>query len=149
MKRRSGIDPPTAQSIASFVQANADKAKQAQAPMHHGDMASTREADYKGHHIVVRTTYEIEVDGKPVTGHLGVTNDGEVHYHPIPNQSFPSAIELVERVIDTFPDDFDGSAAPPAPPPHGGHHAARSPKSRQKAGRKKAVRKKAIRKKAR
>ena len=44
----------------------------------------------RGHRIVIRTTYEIEVDGQPVSGHLGVAKDGRVHYHPVPNLSFPS-----------------------------------------------------------
>lgn len=76
----------------------------------HGPTRSVRESTYRGHRIVVRTTYEITVDDKPVEGHLGVTNGGQVHYHPVPNLGFPSAIELVETLIDTFPDDFD----PPA-----------------------------------
>jgi hypothetical protein len=71
----------------------------------HG-VESVREDDYRGHHIVVRTRYAIEVDGRPVTGHLGVTNDGRVHYHAVPNLSFPSAIAMVRRLIDAFPDDF-------------------------------------------
>ena len=50
----------------------------------HPTSETIREADYEGHHIVIRTTYQIEVDGKPVTGHMGVTDDGKVHYHPIP-----------------------------------------------------------------
>jgi hypothetical protein len=73
---------------------------------HEGMLETVREAHYEGRHIVVRTSYEIRVDGKPVTGHLGVSNDGRVHYHPVPNQSFESAIDLVKRVIDTFPDEF-------------------------------------------
>jgi hypothetical protein len=70
-------------------------------------MESTREADYYGHHIVIRTTYHIEVDGTPIEGHLGVTDDGQVHYHAVPNLSFASAIDLVKLLIDTFPDDFE------------------------------------------
>ena len=79
----------------------------------HGDVESVREATYRGHRIVVRTRYRIEVDGVPIDGHLGVTNAGQVHYHAIPNYSFDSAVDLVKQVIDTFPDDF-----PPSPPPH-------------------------------
>ena len=77
---------------------------------HHGPIETVRESTYCGHRIVVRTTYEITVDDKPIEGHLGVTNDGHVHYHPIPNLGFASAIELVEKIIDTFPDDFDAPA---------------------------------------
>jgi hypothetical protein len=74
---------------------------------HDGTMETVREAVHRGHRIVVRTTYEIEVDGRPVSGHLGVANDGRVHYHPVPNLSFASAVEMVKCVIDTFPDDFE------------------------------------------
>ena len=79
----------------------------------HGDpQESTREADYHGHHIVVRTTYRIEVDGTPIEGHLGVTDDGQVHYHAVPNLSFASAVDLVKQLIDTFPEDFAAGGDP-------------------------------------
>lgn len=73
---------------------------------HGGAMESVREATYRGHRIVIRTSYHIEVDGAPIEGHLGVTNDGQVHYHPVPNLSFSSAVDLVKQLIDIFPDDF-------------------------------------------
>jgi len=74
---------------------------------HEPVVTSTREVTYKGHHIVIRTTYQIEVDGHSVRGHMGVTNDGQVHYHAVPNLSFASAVDMVKQLIDTFPDDFD------------------------------------------
>jgi hypothetical protein len=80
----------------------------------HGHAAGTetvREATYAGHHIVIRTTYHIEVDGMPIQGHMGVTNDGQVHYHAVPNLGFASAVDLVKQLIDTFPDDFDTGTA--------------------------------------
>jgi alpha-tubulin suppressor-like RCC1 family protein len=92
-------------SIASYVKKNAEHVKKAQKPMH-GKMESVRQAEYKGHHIVVRTRYQIEVDGQMLMGHMGVTNDGQVHYHPVPNLSFASAIDLVKQLIDIFPHDF-------------------------------------------
>jgi hypothetical protein len=75
---------------------------------HAGAMETTREATYRGHHIVIRTTYQIEVDGKPLTGHMGVSDDGQVHYHAVPNIGFASAVDMVKQLVDTFPDDFDG-----------------------------------------
>lgn len=79
-------------------------------PAGHGGHAhgasSVREDTYRGHHIVIRTTYEITVDGRPITGHIGVANDGRVHYHPIPNVSFSSAIDVIRQLIDAFPDEF-------------------------------------------
>ncbi|HZB34402.1 MAG TPA: hypothetical protein VE465_29835 [Streptosporangiaceae bacterium] len=74
---------------------------------HHGPVETVREEDYYGHRIVVRTTYQIEVDGRPVSGHLGVANDGRVHYHPVPNLSYASAVDLVKGLIDAFPEDFE------------------------------------------
>ena len=108
---------PTPKSIASYVQKNAAKLKEA-GPHHHGPSETIREASYKGHRIVVRTTYEITVDDAPITGHMGVGNDGQVHYHPVPNMSFASAIDLVRQLIDVFPDDFSGSTPPGEPHGH-------------------------------
>ena len=96
---------PTTTSIASYVKKNALHVKTSQTHVHQKN-ESIREADHKGHHIMVRTQYEIEVDGHMVRGHMGVTNDGHVHYHPLPNLSFTSAVDLVKQLIDTFPDDF-------------------------------------------
>jgi hypothetical protein len=96
---------PTPKSIASYVKKNAKHVKKAQTHKHQKS-ESVREADYRGHRIVVRTHYEIEVDGRVVMGHMGVTNDGQVHYHPVPNLSFASAVDLVKQLIDIFPDDF-------------------------------------------
>jgi hypothetical protein len=88
---------------------------------HDGAIETVREAVHRGHRIVVRTSYEIEVDGRPVSGHLGVANDGRVHYHPIPNLSFASAVDMVKTLIDTFPDDFDGGDGQ-GDGGHGGDH---------------------------
>ena len=73
---------PTQKSIASYVRKNALHVKNAQRTHERQKTESVRKADYKGHHIVIRTQYQIEVDGKMIMGHLRVTNDGQVHYHP-------------------------------------------------------------------
>lgn len=84
--------------------------------MHMGhDHVSMRHADYKGHHIMIKTTYQITVDGKPFKAPLGVTDAGSVHYHGMPNASFTSALDLVRCAIDVFPDDFKSGS-------HGGDH---------------------------
>jgi alpha-tubulin suppressor-like RCC1 family protein len=102
--RRNNAAPASA-TIASYVKRNAARVRKTQKPMH-GKMESVREAMYQGHHIVVRTRYQIEVDGQMLMGHVGVTNDGQVHYHAVPNLSFASAIDLVKQLVDIFPDDF-------------------------------------------
>ena len=65
-----------------------------------------RQDDYKGHHVVIRTKYNITVDGKEVTGHILLTNAGQVQYHGLPNYSFDSPVALVRALIDNFPEDF-------------------------------------------
>ena len=101
----------------------------------HGD--SLREEHHKGHHIVVKTTYEVTVDGKKFTAPLGVSNAGTVQYHGIPNMGFASAIDLMKRIIDQFPEDFPGKARKKNPPTEDhalhGHEAARP---RKRANRK-------------
>ena len=136
MSTKKPITRPTTKSIASYVRRNALKVKKAQR-QHHEASETVREANYKGHHIVVRTTYRIQVDGVPITGHMGVADDGRVHYHPVPNASFASAVDLVKQLIDVFPDDFTGEGH--GTDPHGGHtHMAKprpksaSPSSRNK-----------------
>jgi hypothetical protein len=112
MANDTSLQRPTAASIASYVKKNAAAVRKTQRAMHMS--GSLRQADYKGHHIVIRTTYDIRVDGVPLTGHLGVTDDGRVHYHAVPNVSFASAIDTVKEIIDVFPDDFTGRRRPDA-----------------------------------
>lgn len=82
----------------------------------HGEHAteSVREAEHKGHSIVVRTRYEIEVDRKPVMSPIMVDNFGRVACHALPNYSFLSAIDLVKQLIETFPEDFSAEHRAPA-----------------------------------
>jgi hypothetical protein len=74
---------------------------------HHGDeLASVRTTHHAGHEIVIKTTYEITIDGQPFVAHVNVDNNGHVHYHGLPTRDFASTVDLVEKVIDSFPDDF-------------------------------------------
>jgi hypothetical protein len=74
----------------------------------HGEQAmeSVRRAEHKGHSIVVRTRYQIEVDRKSVASPIMVDDHGRVACHALPNYSFLSALDLVRQLIDTFPEDF-------------------------------------------
>ena len=101
--------------------------------MGHG-MRSMREAEYQGHHITIKTTYQVKIDGRLFKGELGVSNAGTVHYHGMPNTGFASALDLVKCVIDVFPDEFaKGSGG-------GGHMAGMDMK--MSGSRKRAVTKK-------
>ncbi len=130
MPSQNQISRPTMKSISSYVKKHAPQVEEAQRHQHEAS-ETVREADYEGHHIVVRTTYQIEVDGVPVTGHLGVTDDGQVHYHPIPNMSFASALDMVRQLIDVFPDDFaDKGGMPAGHDGHEGHGAPGQPRTK-------------------
>ena len=74
--------------------------------MHGGMAQSLREPDYKGHHIAIRTTYQVSVDGRVLNVPLGVDNSGNVHCHSLPNYQFTSAVDMVKQLIDSFPGEF-------------------------------------------
>lgn len=99
---------PSPESIAKYVKQNAKKNASSMKAMMSGKGGQEiiRQDDYKGHHIVVRTRYDITVDGQAVTGHMMLTNLGQVQYHGLPNYSFDSAVGLVRALIDNFPEDF-------------------------------------------
>lgn len=106
---------------------HADDLKTAAGAHHAGPLAAVRNASYRGHKIVIRTTYEITVDGEPFESPLVVDNSGRVYYHGLPTRDFPSTVDLVKKVIDFFPEEFGGGGdGRPTPGPeagagHGGH----------------------------
>jgi hypothetical protein len=134
MTTSSDLHSPTPQSVAAYVKRNTGRVKKTLAGMaHHGPAVSVREANHNGHHILIRTTYEISVDRRPVMGEFLVTDEGQVQCHALPNYTFLSAVDLVKSLIDLFPEDFER-------PAKGGHsmHGMSMPmgRGRSKAGRK-------------
>lgn len=116
MKKRQLTELGSAEAVVEAVTAQRPKSVRVRRGHGHAAMAEVvRTATHKGHQIMVRTSYSIEVDGSPISGHFGVTDDGQVHYHAVPNISFASAIDMVKKLIDAFPDDFAG-------PGDGEHH---------------------------
>lgn len=77
---------------------------------HEGPLVSIREAEHKGHQITIRTEYTIEIDGEQLRGHFSVEPDGQVHYHSLPNYEFASTVDLVKKLIDVYPRQFDKRA---------------------------------------
>ena len=73
-----------------------------------GLLTSVREAIHAGHRIKVRTTYEVEIDGRPVHIHASVDNRGRLLCHAIPYAQYPSAIDLIKTLIDKYPDQLAG-----------------------------------------
>lgn len=113
-------------ALRAALAANADELRRAAQEHHGGELVSVRQTRYQGHEIVVRTSYEITVDGEPFNVHLTIDNDGRVHYHGLPTRDFPSVIGLVKKAIDVFGDEFGtgspGQPADPEPHPHDHGH---------------------------
>jgi hypothetical protein len=91
-------------------------------PMHHHEIVRTDQ--YRGHEIVVRTTYEVEIDGKQITAELHVDNAGNVMCHAMPVYRTASMTELMRILVDVFPDDFPTPPQRPQPTTtdHENHH---------------------------
>lgn len=117
------------EALRASLAANAELLRSA-AHGHPGHAAaSVRSVTYKGHEIVIRTTYEITVDGRPFAAHVVVDNSGRVHYHGLPTRDFSSTVSLVKKAIDLFPEDFaqERSGARRTDEPasaHGAHEGA-------------------------
>ena len=86
--------------------------------VHSGPSSSVREDDYRGHHVVITTTYEITVDGAPIDVHIGLSNDGTAHCHGLPAYQFASLVDVVRALIEYFPDEFP-AGEPTDDRPHG------------------------------
>src|SRR5262245_5935433 len=141
MNRKKIVEAAHPRALSTFL------ASRPMPMMHHGDgkVESVRQADHKGHHIVIRTSYVIEVDGRALNLPLGVDNDGHVHCHSLPNYQFSSAVGMVKQIIDTFPKDFpkpgkrppQGSSDPSMDHEHGGMHMSMPMPADKAPGRKK------------
>lgn len=99
----------TAEALQASLTSKRDELSGAAMAHHGGEGASIRTAEHNGHEIVIRTTYEVSVDGQPFHAHFNVDNSGRVQYHGLPTRDFPSLVDLVKKAIDQFPDSF-GSA---------------------------------------
>jgi hypothetical protein len=95
--------------------------------MDHGPARSIREDEFNGHHIVITTTTEIAIDGRPLRIHVGLSNDGSAHCHGLPAYQFASMVDMVRVLIHYFPDDFPPVGVPSGeqdePERQGGHQS--------------------------
>ena len=69
-----------------------------------GKISGVRKSVHRGHVIEIKTMYEITIDGKPYRGHLEVGNDGRLYCHATPYHKYESAVDMMKRVIDLYPD---------------------------------------------
>ncbi|MEU6237250.1 hypothetical protein [Kitasatospora sp. NPDC047058] len=73
---------------------------------HPGHSSSVRTAEFEGHQIRIVTTYEVTVDGRPLTVGLDVDEDGRLACHGLPAYQFSSAVDIVQELIRKFPKRF-------------------------------------------
>lgn len=66
----------------------------------HGGDGSVRRVEYRGHVIEIVTHYQVTIDGEPWTQMIHVQKDGTVMYHGLPQYIVPSAVELIQGVVD-------------------------------------------------
>lgn len=74
-------------------------------PASHGHKQSfrtIRRATYRRKAIRVETTYKIMIDNEPLRRHTMVLDDGTVHCHDFPNYSFPSAMDMTRKIVDSI-----------------------------------------------
>ncbi len=102
----------------------------------HHRSQSVREEHYKGHRIVIKTSYDVTVDGRKFNAALAVSNSGNVEYHGMPNVGFASAVDLMRSVIDQFPAEFRTRKRPKRPPPPEHDHVMHDHETRSEAPRK-------------
>ncbi|MEM9264444.1 MAG: hypothetical protein AAGA46_02870 [Cyanobacteria bacterium P01_F01_bin.13] len=95
---------------------------------HQSGNMSVRRANHRGKEIVVKTYYEVTIDGELFENHLMVDDRGRVHCHGLPNYAYPSMMDLLKRLIDA---DLELSGERPSSNNntdhntdhhHGGHH---------------------------
>ncbi|MFE6828376.1 hypothetical protein [Streptomyces sp. NPDC057690] len=90
-----------------FARHVADAARPAKPP---GHAPSVRTARHAGHDITVTTTYQVSVDGAPVTVRLTADDAGTLHSPGLPYRRFGSALDAVRALISAYPDHFTGGA---------------------------------------
>lgn len=111
--------------LRTALNAQREELRRAGHEHHPSAKESLRRTTYRGHEIVVRTSYSITVDGQPFDVQPSVNNAGLVHYHGLPTQRFASVLDLVRTAIDSFPQDFVGDGPQPAAP-HSPHHSKKT-----------------------
>ncbi|MFF4866002.1 hypothetical protein ACFY3J_30645 [Streptomyces sp. NPDC001231] len=75
-----------------------------------GPAPSVRTTEHEGHRITVTTTYDVVVDGTPVTARLHVADSGMLYSPGLPYHQFTSALDAVRALMSTYPDHFGGGA---------------------------------------
>ena len=75
-------------------------------------LRSVRQKHYAGHDVELITTYELRIDGRNVTIHAHVDDDGQLRCHSTPYVSYGSALDLICALIDQYPEAADAIGKP-------------------------------------
>ena len=75
-----------------------------------GPSRSVRTAEHEGHRITLTTTYDVVVDGTPVTARLHVSEDGMLSAPGLPYHRFTSALDAVRALMSAYPGHFVGGS---------------------------------------
>jgi hypothetical protein len=70
---------------------------------------SDRTLEHEGRTITITTTYEVSVEGRPVTLHMMVDEEGRLWSHLCPYLTFASAPELVSHLLTRMPHLFEAT----------------------------------------
>lgn len=78
------------------------------AHQHEDLVRSVRTIEHGGSTITITTTYEVKIDGRLLTLHMMVDEQGQLWSHLCPYQSFGSAVDLVRHLLKRMPHLFNG-----------------------------------------
>lgn len=87
----------------------------------HG-LASRREFEHKGHHVVIETQYRITVDGVERPAMISIGADGRATTHVVPYKVYSSLVDLMKDLIDLYPGDYQQDDGRDDASGGGGHH---------------------------
>jgi hypothetical protein len=87
---------------------------------HESLVRSVRTIESQGRLITITTAYEVRVDGRLLTLHMMVDEQGLLWSHLCPYQSFASATELVRHLLERLPHLFEATQSPSPSNGHGG-----------------------------
>lgn len=81
---------------------------------------STRVLEHRGHTLTITTTYEVRLDERLLTLHMMVDEEGRLWSHLCPYQTFATATELVQHLLERMPHLFEPAPVSPGGHEHGG-----------------------------
>jgi len=73
---------------------------------HMGGLTSVRNFQHQGRSVVINTAYEIKIADQLYKGHAAVDDDGRIHCHAIPYDTYQSAVDFIKQLINLYPESF-------------------------------------------